>query len=744
MQTFANRHLTLAAHFAENRHWADAGFRLQRPANLLTSQKVAAMHGPVSRAGLPTPPIARKKPIVSTHHGVSLTDEYGWLRADNWQDVMRDPSLLDADIRAYLEAENAYTETALASTAQLQADLFAEMKARLKPDDSSVPTPDGPFDYFSNFIAGGQYPRLCRQARGGGTEQVLLDGNAEAAGKPYWDIGAKAHSPDHRLLAYAVDDKGSEMFTIRIRDLATGADLADEIPDTRGEIVWANDSQTLLYIRLDAHHRPLFVYRHRIGTPVSDDVLVYEEKDIGYYVGLEKTLSSKFLVVDAHDHQTNEIYLIDADRPDGPLALVERRNHGHEYQVDHIGDRLIITTNSGGAEDFRICEASVASPGLANWREIVPHKPGRLIIDTIVFKSHLIRLEREDSLPRIIVRPFGHDAEYAIAFDEEAYALGMSEGYEFDTTTLRFTYSSMTTPAETYDYDLATRARTLRKRQEIPSGHNPADYVTRRLFAPAPDGETVPVSILYRKDTPLDGSAPVLLYGYGSYGISIPASFSTARLSLVDRGFIYAIAHIRGGKDKGYHWYTDGKLDKKLNTFTDFIASGEHLVVQGFTKRGRIVANGGSAGGMLMGVVANMAPDLFLGIIADVPFVDVLNTMLDETLPLTPPEWPEWGNPIENPREFEIIRSYSPYDNVEAKDYPHIFAYGGLTDPRVTYWEPAKWIAKMRVLNTSDNLVLLKTNMEAGHGGASGRFEQLRETAIDYAFALKVAGLAGS
>jgi oligopeptidase B len=700
------------------------------------------MHAPVSRTELPAPPVAQRKPVVSTHHGVTLTDDYAWLRADNWQDVMREPALLDADIRAYLEAENAYTQAALGSTAALQAELFQEMKGRLKPDDSTVPAPDGPFEYFANYVAGGQYPRLCRRARNSEGEHVLLDGNAEAEGKPYWDLGGKAHSPDHRLLAYSVDDKGSELYTIRIRDLETGRDLTDEIPDTRGEIVWANDSQTLLYIRLDANHRPLFVYRHRIGTPVSEDVLVYEEKDIGFYVGLDKTLSGKFLIVDAHDHQSNEVYLIDADKPDSPLVLVEKRVHGHEYQVDHHGDRLIITTNSGGAEDFRICETPADKPGQANWREILAHKPGRLIIDVAVFKDHLVRLEREDSLPRIIVRALSDGAEHAIAFDEEAYALGMSEGYEFDTTTLRFTYSSMTTPAETYDYDMAKRTRVLRKRQEIPSGHNPADYVTRRLFAPAADGETVPVSILYRKGTPLDGSAPLFLYGYGSYGISIPASFSTTRLSLVDRGFIFAIAHIRGGKDKGYHWYTDGKLDKKLNTFTDFIASGEHLVAQGLTKRGRIVANGGSAGGMLMGVVANMAPDLFLGIIADVPFVDVLNTMLDKDLPLTPPEWPEWGNPIESAREFEIIRSYSPYDNVEAKAYPHIFAYGGLTDPRVTYWEPAKWIAKLRRLNTSDNLVLLKTNMEAGHGGASGRFEQLREMALDYAFALKITGLA--
>jgi len=701
------------------------------------------MHGPASRAEMPPfPPSAKRVPVRSEHHGVILTDDYGWLRAANWQDVMRDPVLLDADIRAYLEAENAYTEAALASTAPLQAELFEEMKARLKPDDSTVPSPDGSFEYFSNFVAGGQYPRLCRRPRGGGPDELLLDGNAEAKGKAYWDIGGKAHSPDHRLLAYAVDDKGSELFTIRIRDLATGLELADEIADTRGDIQWANDSQTLFYIRLDANHRPLFVYRHRIGTPVSEDVLVYEETDTGYYVGIDKTLSSKFLIVDAHDHQSNEIYLVDADAPAGPLRLVERRVHGHEYQVDHHGNRLIITTNSGEAEDFRICEAPLDAPGLANWREIVAHKPGRFIIDVAVFQDYLVRLEREDSLPRIVIRAMADGREHSIAFDEEAYALGMAEGYEFQTATLRFTYSSMTTPAETYDYDMAARSRVLRKRQEIPSGHTPADYVTRRLFAPAADGETVPVSILYRRDTPLDGSAPLFLYGYGSYGISIPASFSSTRLSLVDRGFIFAIAHIRGGKDKGYRWYTDGKLDRKLNTFTDFIAAGEHLVAQGLTRRGRIVANGGSAGGMLMGVVANMAPDLFLGIIADVPFVDVLNTMLDKDLPLTPPEWPEWGNPIESAHEFAIIHSYSPYENVAAKAYPHIFAYGGLTDPRVTYWEPAKWIAKLRRLNTSDNLVLLKTNMEAGHGGASGRFERLREIAIDYAFALRIAGVA--
>ena len=387
--------------------------------------------------------------------------------------------------------------------------------------------------------------------------------------------------------------------------------------------------------------------------------------------------------------------------------------------------------------------APIAAPDMANWRDLVPHKPGRLILEAVAYQDHLVRLEREDSLPRIMIRRWDTGAEHAIDFPEEAYSLGLSSGYEFDTTSLRITYSSMTTPAQVYDYDMESRTRTLRKTQEVPSGHDPADYVTRRLFAPARDGETVPVSILYRKGTPLDGSAPLFLYGYGSYGISIPASFQTSRLSLVDRGFIFAIAHIRGGKDKGYRWYTGGKHKTKLNTFTDFIDAGEHLIAQGLTTRGRIVANGGSAGGMLMGVVANMAPEMFLGIIADVPFVDVLNTMLDKDLPLTPPEWPEWGNPIESRADFDLIRSYSPYDNVEAKPYPHIFAYGGLTDPRVTYWEPAKWVASLRELKTDQNLLLLKTNMEAGHGGASGRFEALKEVALDYAFALKIADRAG-
>jgi oligopeptidase B len=688
----------------------------------------------------PLPPVAQRKPQFTVHHGVELCDEYAWLRAENWQEVMREPAVLAPEIRAHLDAENAYAAAMLADTEALQAALYGEMKARIKEDDSTVPSPDGAFEYYVSHVTGGQYPRICRRPRGGGDEEILIDGNREAEGKAYWQLGATAHSPDHRYLAYAVDKKGSELFTIKIRDLATGRDLREAIADTRSAIVWGRDSKTLFYVRLDANQRPLFVYRHRLGTPGKADALVYEEKDSGFYVGVGQTQSSRFITVEAHDHQTSEIYLIDVDQPESAPRCVLAREHGHEYAVEHHGSSLIITTNSGGAEDFRICTAPLADPRPQNWMEIVPHRPGRLILEAVAFAGHLVRLEREDGLPRIVIRRLGDSAEHAIAFAEEAYSLGVSAGYEFDTTRIRFTYSSMTTPAQVFDYDMETRVRTLRKMQEVPSGHDPEAYVTRRLLASAADGESVPISLLYRKGTPLDGAAPLFLYGYGSYGITIPASFATGRLSLVDRGFVYAIAHIRGGKDKGYHWYTEGKREKKVNTFTDFIAAGEFLAQQGYTRRGRIIANGGSAGGMLMGVVANMAPDLFLGIIADVPFVDVLNTMLDASLPLTPPEWPEWGNPIASKTDFDIIRSYSPYDNVAAKAYPHIFAYAGLTDPRVTYWEPAKWIARLRHRNTGDRLILLKTNMDAGHGGASGRFEALKELAVDFAFAIKVAG----
>lgn len=687
-----------------------------------------------------SPPTAKKNPTSSTWHGVTLVDDYSWIRADNWQQVMRDPAVLADDIRAHLEAENAYTAAVLEDTQDLQDKLFKEMRGRIKEDDSSVPAPDGDWAYYNSYVTGGQYPLLCRRPRDGGGEAVLLDGNKEGEGLAYWQLGGAAHSPDHSLLAYATDTNGSEYYTVRFRDLATGADLDDEIPQTGGGVVWARDSKTVYYVRLDDNHRPLQAFRHTLGTPVSDDELIYEEKDNGFYVHLGETQSQRYILLDVSDHEASEVYVIDADDPKASPRMVAPRRDKREYEVEHRDSTLYILTNSGGAEDFRICTAPVDDPGEDNWQELIPHRPGTLILGLTVFKDYMVRFERENSLPRLVIHAFSDGAEHAIAFDEEAYALGTSPGYEFDTQTLRFSYSSMTTPSQVFDYDMSTRARTLLKTQEVPSGHDPGNYVTRRIHAPATDGELVPITLLYHRTTPLDGTAPVFLYGYGSYGVSIPAGFSTGRLSLVDRGFIFALAHIRGGKDKGYAWYTAGKREHKVNTFTDFIACGEHLAAEGFTERGNIIASGGSAGGLLMGAVANMAPDLFRGIIANVPFVDTLNTMLDASLPLTPMEFPEWGNPGASEADFATIRAYSPYENVTAQNYPHIFALGGLTDPRVTYWEPAKWVAKLREMATGDNLILLKTNMDSGHGGASGRFEALKEVAIEFAFALKVSG----
>ncbi len=690
----------------------------------------------LSRAGAPR---ARRCPLAATLHGIERVDDYAWLRADNWQAVMRDPALLDPAIRAHLEAENAYTASAMADTEALQATLFAEMKGRIKEDDASVPAPDGAFAYYSRFVTGGQHPIFCRRPRAGGDEQVLVDGNALAKPHAYFRIASVSHSPDHRLIAYAVDTKGSEFYTVNIIEAATGALLNSTITDNNGALEWANDSRELLYVWVDDEHRPRKLLRHAVGA-TGADTLIHEQSDPGFFLGIGATQDRRYLLLSVHDHETAEISLIDAADPSAPPRLVATRAPEHDYSVDHHDGRLVILTNSGGAEDYRIVEAPAESPGPEHWREIEPHRQGRLILDLVAYKDFLVRLEREDGLPRIVIRRFADGDEHEIAFAEEAYALGISDGYEYDTTSLRFTYSSMTTPAQVFDYDMETRTRVLRKTQEIPSGHDPKLYVTRRVMAPAHDGETVPVSLLYRKETKLDGSAPLLLYGYGAYGMSIPAGFSTNALSLVDRGFVYAIAHIRGGKDKGYRWYKDGKREKKVNSFTDFIAAGEFLAEQGFTARGRIVAHGGSAGGMLMGAVANLAPTLFLGIVAEVPFVDVLTTMLDASLPLTPPEWPEWGNPIESEADYRTIAAYSPYDNVQAVAHPHILALAGLTDPRVTYWEPAKWLAKLREQDTGSSLLLFRTNMEAGHAGASGRFERLKEVALAYAFALKIVG----
>lgn len=687
-----------------------------------------------------TPPRAEQHPVSDTRHGFSRTDEFSWMRADNWQEVFRDPALLDTDIRVHLEAENAYQEKLMADTAGLQKVLFGEMKGRIKEDDSSVPMKDGPYAYGSSFKLGGEQPRYFRRPREGGDEQILLDGDTEAEGKAYFRLGGIDHSSDHKRLLWAFDDRGSEFFSLCVRDLTSDADLPDQIADTGGSGVWAADNNGFFYTRLDANHRPSKVLFHKIGDNPANDRLVYEEADPGFFMDVGGTRSNEWILIGINDHETSEYRILKATDPLAEPRLVSPRETGLQYDLEEGGDVFFILTNEGGAKDFKIMTAPAGDPVRANWKELVPHQPGRLILSVIGFKNYLVRLERLEGLPRIVIRDRASGHEHMISFEEEAFSLGLSGSYEYDTDVMRFSYSSMTTAAQVFDYNMKTRERELLKTQEVPSGHDASHYVTRRLMAPAPDGESVPVSLLYHRDTVLDGSAPCLLYGYGSYGITIPAAFNTNCLSLVDRGFVYAIAHVRGGKDKGYAWYDEGKRAQKENTFKDFIAVARHLVAESYTSHDRIVAQGGSAGGMLMGAVANMAPDAFGGIIAEVPFVDVLTTMLDETLPLTPPEWPEWGNPITSVEDYRTIAAYSPYDNVGAHNYPPILAVAGLTDPRVTYWEPAKWVARLRERKSGDNPVLFKINMESGHAGASGRFSRLEEIAFSYAFALKVTG----
>jgi oligopeptidase B len=703
--------------------------------------EIATKTPPATKTSQATP-VAPRRPHSFTRHGITVSDDYAWLKDPDWQEVLRDPSVLDPDIRNYLDAENAYTDSVLGHTASLQKELIAEMRGRIKEDDSSVPSPDGAYAYFRKFREGGQHELFGRMPRHGGESEILLDGDELAAHHDYFKFGGARHSPNHKLEAWSADVKGSEYFSIRVRDWATGKDRDDLVEETDGGVVWSADSSAFFYVKLDDNHRPMQVWLHRLGTPQADDLLVYEEQDAGWFTHIHESTSGRFCVIAGGDHETSEQRLIDLSDVTAPPRLVAARANGVQYSIADRGDELFILTNADGAIDFKIVTAPLAAPERANWRDLIPCRAGVYVMDIDLYAGHLVRLERSNALPAMIIRDLKTDGEHAIAFDEAAYSLDTMGSYEFDTTNLRFSYSSMTTPSEVYDYDMASRERTLRKRQEIPSGHNPADYVTTRIMAKSHDGAEVPVSILHRKDLKRDGKAPLLLYGYGSYGMAMPASFSSNRLSLVDRGFVYAIAHIRGGSDKGWGWYLDGKRKKKTNSFDDFAASARALIAADYTSEKRIVGHGGSAGGMLMGAVANRAGELFAGIVAEVPFVDVLNTMLDDSLPLTPPEWPEWGNPIESTDDFRTILSYSPYDNVAAKDYPAILAMGGLTDPRVTYWEPAKWIARLRATMTGGGPVLLRTNMGAGHGGASGRFNRLDEVAIAYAFALWAVGLA--
>jgi oligopeptidase B len=686
----------------------------------------------------PRPPVANRRPVRREAHGVVWTDVYAWLRADNWQEVLRDPAALPGDIRAHLEAENAYAEAVLAPAKSLRRQLAKEMRARLKEDDSEVPQRDGLFAYYARYRQGGQHPLYCRRPRDGGREEVLFDGDKRAEGAAFFHVHAMRHSPDHARLAWSTDDKGSELSTIRVVDLVRGDDLDDAVLDATGEIVWTADSAGFLYVEQDSNHRPWRVRLHRLGDPQSVDRVVLEEADPAWFLSLKASRLGRRVFISVHGHDANEEHALDLAAPDRPPRLIAPRKPGRHYAVHDHGDQFFISTNAD-AEDFRIVTAPPDTPEEANWTPFLSEKPGRLIGAASVFESHLVLLVRENARPSFLVVDLATREAHAVAFEAQTYTLRFEPTYEFASPTFRFTFSSMNVSAETYDYDMASRERVLRKKQETEPGFDASAYVSRLIFVDAADGTKVPVSLLHRRDQPSDSSAPLLAYGYGAYGHPADAGFSTNRFSLVDRGWTYAIIHVRGGTDMGWRHYREGKLRQKPNTFSDFVAGVRALIERGYTSAGRVAAHGASAGGLLMGAVANSAPDLFAGIVGEVPFVDTLATILDETLPLTPPEWLEWGDPVRDAEAFATIRSYSPIDNVSAQTYPPILALAGLTDPRVTYWEPAKWVATLRARMTGGGPALLVTNMGAGHGGAPGRFDRLDDVARIYAFAILAA-----
>lgn len=680
----------------------------------------------------PQAPVAKKIPHEIETHGDVRIDDYFWIREKENPEVI-----------ALLNAENAYTETVLADEKALRDSLFEEMKARIKEDDSSVPSRIDDYFYYTRVEAGKQYAVHCRKHKSlDSAEEVLLDENALAEGQKYFSLGVFEVSPDHKWLAYSVDLDGSEKYVIKVKNLVTGEMSTEAIPDTYQSLEWAEDNKTFFYTMLDANQRPDRVLRHVRGEDSKNDVVVYQEQDPQYFVGIGKTKSRRYLIIGTHAKTSSEERYLDAHNPMGEFKVVEPRRANVIYDVTHHDDRFLIVTNDT-TQNFRLVEAPVADPRAANWKELRAGSKSVYLQAAEAFKDHLVLHESENGLPQLRVIDFATSKDHLIEFPEPTYRLSGHSNPEFNTNTFRFSYTSMVTPSTVYDYDMSTRAREVKKRQEIPSGYDSTKYKSERLFATSPDGTKVPISLVYRLDDAggfkRDGSHPLYLYGYGSYGMSMHAGFSTTMMSLIDRGFVFAIAHIRGGSEMGRHWYEDAKFLKKKNTFVDFIACAEHLIKEGYTRQGEIAISGGSAGGMLVGAAANMRPELFKAVVAKVPFVDVVNTMLDDSLPLTTFEYEEWGNPNDK-AYYDYMKSYSPYDNVEKKAYPHMLITSGLNDPRVTYWEPAKWVAKLRELKTDSNLLLQHINMEAGHGGASGRYEYLKEIALEFAFILKVFG----
>ncbi len=669
-------------------------------------------------------------------HNEELIDNYSWIKQKDWKEVILNPNKLNAQVKKYLDEENLFKENQLKDINDIEKKLFEELKSKIKNEDNSVPKKDGNYFYGYKYNKNSEYPIYYRKNTTNNSEEIILDCEKKSKTHTYFNVASISHSHDHKHVAYNIDTNGSEYFSIFIEDIQKQKLLSPEIKNTTGDIVWSLDNNYIFYVRLDQNHRPTKVFKHKIGSNSEKDLLIYEEKDPSFFCSINLSKTKNYLFIRTADHETSEYLFINLKLNEIKPTLFKKRVKKIEYDLEHHEKFFLISTNIDNAKNFKIMISHEES--YQKWEEFIPYEKVNLILDFILLKDWLVRLERTEGSENIIILNLNNKNQHKISFNEEAYNLSLDHGYEYETDTFRYSYSSPTTPKSVFDYDCKSKKQELKKTQEVPSGHNKDDYICKKIFATAHDNEKIPITILYKKGVKLDSNNYLLLYGYGSYGISIPSNFSTNRLSLVDRGIVYAIAHIRGGKEKGYEWYENGKLLNKKNTFLDFISCAEKLCEDKYTSPKKIVAQGGSAGGLLMGYIANERPDLFLGIIAQVPFVDICNTMLDEDLPLTVTEIPEWGDIKNDKKSFLYVKSYSPYDNVKKQNYPHMLVTGGISDPRVTYWEMTKWVAKLRENKTDNNLLLLHMNMTAGHSGASGRFDYLKEIAMEYGFVLKI------
>ena len=689
-------------------------------------------------------PLAEKQDSALTVHGDTRIDPYFWMRLSDEQKNATEPDEQTQKVLDYLNEENAYTESKMSDTEGLQEILYQEMTGRLKKDDASVPYFKNGYWYYSKYEEGKEYPIYCRKPGSlDAAEEVMLDANLEAGKYDYYSVRGLAVSPDNKILAFNEDTLSRRIYTVRFKNLETGEYLSDQLPNSDGGGAWANDNQTFFYTTKNkVSLLSEKIQRHTLGLPAEDDVVVYEEKDPSFYIGVYRSKSGKYIIIYNSSTLVSDYHILKADEPFSSFTQFSPREDAHEYSIDHFEDKFYVLTN-WEAENFRLMETSIDATDKKNWKEVIPHREDVLLDDIEVFKDYLVLEERFNALRHLKVIDQRTKEEHYLAFEEPAYVLFSSTNPEFDTPNLRFGYSSLTTPTSIYDYNMESREMTLKKRTEVVGGHNPDEYVSERLMAEARDGTMVPISLVYKKETRSKNQpepSPLLLYSYGSYGSSTDPWFSSTNLSLLDRGFVYAIAHIRGGQEMGRQWYEDGKMFNKKNTFYDYIDCARYLIAERYTTSKQLYGYGGSAGGLLIGAVANLAPETFNGLIAAVPFVDVVSTMLDETIPLTTNEFDEWGNP-KNLESYEYMLSYSPYDQVKEQDYPNLLVTTGLFDSQVQYWEPAKWVAKLRDKKTDDNLLLMDTNMEAGHGGASGRFKRYKNTALKYAFLLKLEGI---